>query len=241
MAKKGFGELFSGSLSEFGKKFVMILKAFLFLYFIPSIILMLIFGLVVLIAYPGSTNVFAEIASSGFTNFDVSSVPGVAWLVVLFVLIIVVLVVLMILLNISYIHIAFLDKEKSFREVLGVAKKFFWKYLWLVIIMGLLLILLFILLIIPGVIFMIYWIFASYILMNEKKGAWESLKRSKQIVKGRWWRTFGFMILIALVAIVVSLVAGFIPFIGGFVSTLILSPFITIFLKNFYLDMKGKK
>ncbi|MFH1327082.1 MAG: hypothetical protein ABIH59_03070 [archaeon] len=241
VAKKGFGELFNKSLSEFGKKFVMILKAFVFLYFIPAAILMLIFGLILLIALPeGSINVIFDTVSSGFTSFDFSSLPGLVWLIILFVLMILILIILMVLMNISYIHIAFLEKEKSFKDIFGVAKKFFWRYLGLGIVTTVLLAILFILLIVPGIIFLVFWIFASYVLIKEDKGIWESLKKSKEIVKGKWWRTFGFVILISLISIVVSLISNFIPFIGGFITTLVLTPFVTIFFKNFYLDMKKK-
>ncbi len=238
--RKNFGNLFSGSFSEFGKKFIMILKVFLFIYLIPAIVLGLLFISVVFVSFPEvSGEVFSNLVSSGFSGFDFSS-SGLftPWLVVIFVFFFIVVILLMVLLNVSYVYIAISEKEMLFKEIFRVARKFFWKYLWLGIVTIFLLILLFILLIVPGVIFLVYWLFASIILLKEKTTVWESLKKSKQTVKGRWWRVFGYFILIMLIAIVVSSVGSLIPIIGGFVSTLVVSPFITIFLKNFYLDLK---
>ncbi len=46
---------------------------------------------------------------------------------------------------------------------------------------------------------MIFWIFASYIFIGENKGILESLKISHQIVKGKWWKVFGWTLLFVLI------------------------------------------
>ncbi|MEZ0392269.1 MAG: hypothetical protein ACAH59_08645 [Pseudobdellovibrionaceae bacterium] len=56
----------------------------------------------------------------------------------------------------------------------------------------------FILLIIPGVWFSVASIFSSALFVTEKQDAVEVIKRSLELVRGRWWNIFGFMILLTL-------------------------------------------
>lgn len=51
---------------------------------------------------------------------------------------------------------------------------------------GILLLGLFILLIVPGVIFYVYWMFTSYIVILEKKSGNAALQYSKKLVEGNW-------------------------------------------------------
>ena len=82
----------------------------------------------------------------------------------------------------------------SFIELVNSGKNGYLKYfgltfVYLLFVSGLLL-----LLVIPGIIFFIYWIFSGYVLFDENKKIRESLKRSKEIVKGKWWRVFGYFL-----------------------------------------------
>lgn len=236
---KGFGDLFSDSLKEYGDKFMILLKTFAFIYFIP-IVIMAVIG-IILVFLTGFTvsNISSNLTGTVMLNLFEGGISALG-LVLLFIFIIIYLII-SVLLSISYVHISLAKKETSWKNVFKVARNFFWKYLGISILMGILLILLYLLLIIPGIIFTVYWIFAIYILMNEKLGIWESLKKSKQIVKGRWWRVFGYFLLLMLIIMAVSIVTGFIPFIGSLVQFLVITPFCIIFFKNFYLDLKGKK
>lgn len=49
------------------------------------------------------------------------------------------------------------------------------------------------------------WVFSMYILVSEKRGIFASLGASARLVKGRWWRTFGFVALMYLIAMVVGM------------------------------------
>jgi len=58
------------------------------------------------------------------------------------------------------------------------------------------------LLIVPGIIFSIFWIFASIIfILDENGGIKKSLEQSHNCVKGKWWRIFGMQILFYLIII----------------------------------------
>lgn len=240
--RKSFGELFSESVEEFASKFGMIFKTFLFLYLLPLIVFGIIIILLMVVSSPSiSGNVVGDFAMSGFSVFDsASDLPfSVGLVIALIILLFVLYVVLNVLINVSYIRIAFLEGKETFEETFEFARKYFWKYFGFGIVTGIFLIGLFILLIVPGIIFGVYWVFAYLILMHENTSILGSLKRSKEIVKGNWWRVFGFMILIGIVAAVVSLLSNFLLILGFFVPMLVLTPFITIFMKNFYLSLKN--
>ncbi len=60
---------------------------------------------------------------------------------------------------------------------------------------------------------MIFWIFGIYVYFDQKKGIMESLKTSKNLVKGRWWRVLGYLILLILIYLALSIAISLIAFI----------------------------
>ncbi len=52
----------------------------------------------------------------------------------------------------------------------------------------------------------IKWVFSPFILIGENKGVMESLRRSKEFVKRKWWITFLYALLIFLIIWVISFV-----------------------------------
>lgn len=127
----------------------------------------------------------------------------------------------------------------------------------------------FLLLIIPAIIFTVYWIFGIYILFDEKKGIRESLRRSREIVRGKWWRVLGNSLLIGLILIGIYFALTLISFptqiiynnailngesistqfivlnsllgwLSNFLISLISIPIPILFFKNLYFDLKKK-
>lgn len=154
----------------------------------------------------------------------------------------------------------------NFHKTINSGKNNFWKIFWFSIVITFFLGLLFLALIIPGIIFGIYWILAVFIYFENKKTVIESLKTSFHMVKGNWWRIFGYFILIFLFSLIVLIVVGIINLpiviliykledpstilliwdsilsnISSFLSNLIIIPFSIIFYKNVYLELKNKK
>ena len=238
---KGFGELFSSTFGEYLKKFVPILKIFVFLYLIPMVIVAIL--LVILF-----TGVYSSLGVSVLKtgSFDLSQVAlsqgDIGSLVLLFLGIFVFVIVLGIFyvwMAASYVYISFSKGgELPFDKTFAFARKNFWRYVGLTLLTIVCLIPLYILLIIPGIIFTVFWAFSSYILLSGNVRAWDSMKQSKALVKGRWWRVFGYGLLLLLIIFVISFVAGFIPFVGSIVSSLVLTPFMILFFKNFWLELK---
>ncbi len=133
----------------------------------------------------------------------------------------------------------------------GAAIKGGWSFYGKALLLGLLLFVflvpLYCLLIIPGIVFQIYWMFAVYVLVAENKSIMKSLKRSHEIVKGRWWKAFGYMLLFyVIVGITGAMFDGLFSFIGmvgvflGVIVTTLISIFSLIFVNSFYLSLKRK-
>jgi len=147
----------------------------------------------------------------------------------------------------------------SIREYFYFAGFFFVFYLF---IFGL-----FLLLVIPAIIFFIYWIFSAYIFFREKAGILKSLKASRMLVKGKWWRVFGYSFLLGVLFIPIyvvmapsflsdilyqsldpnnisfgtSILRALLSVIVGFTYSLIAYPIISLFYKHFYLVLKNTR
>ena len=96
------------------------------------------------------------------------------------------------------------------------------------------------------------------------------MKRSRQLVRGNWWRVFGYLILIFLImgaiGLILSLIASpptaygamlnlrgnssslgllvlssLMDIISRFINRLTITPFLILFLKNLYLELKNEK
>ena len=255
-----FGELFSKSWSEYKLNFKLFFQLFLWFSLVPTII----FSAIVIFFF-----------NEGLSSYSV--VTLFSTFLPLFILIGLITVILSVFMTLAMIYTAFYPKNKL---KLGQAFKgglaYFWRYIGLAIVLIFFLAVLFLLLIIPGIIFMVYWVFAFYILVRENTGIWESMKRSKAVVKGRWWKVFGFSLLMIIIVSLISFVFSIPEIILGLVSaalstalstagsavllespwgvylagivkafgTLIATPLMILFFKNFYLDLRanmGKK
>jgi hypothetical protein len=86
------------------------------------------------------------------------------------------------------------------------------------------------LLIVPGIIWAIYYTFMVYVVALRSLGGKPALNYSKDLVKGQWWHTFGILLVIGLVDLVV--VGGL-----GLVFGLISSNSIYLVITDSLLDL----
>ncbi|MEW6585400.1 MAG: hypothetical protein AB1442_07275 [Nitrospirota bacterium] len=94
----------------------------------------------------------------------------------------------------------------------------------------------FLLLIIPGIIFSVWFAFSQFILAEEDVRGMNALLKSKEYVRGLWFDIF----LRLFVVWLISAVIGMVPLIG-FILSILLMPFMMIFVYLIYLDMKDLK
>ena len=261
---KDFSILFKETWKEYKLK----LKLFLKVYFTFSVLiplaLLVIFGGLAAIAYDYNLMPLVYIfAFLGILAIIAVSVIGTA----------------------ATIYSALFAKDSKIKlsRVRDNSIKFFWKYLRLMIIIVLIALALVMLVVsswsltslsywtllfsIPFTIALIvlfiglaiYWTFSCYILLDENTKVFLSLRKSFHLVKGKWWRTFGFIILVGLIVLGVYIIIGILQLLftplmilGGkgviiyytitniirVIATAFISPLSIIFIKNLYLDMK---
>ncbi len=79
-----------------------------------------------------------------------------------------------------------------------------------------------------GVYVFIRWALAGVVIMVERTGPIESLRRSRQLTRGAWWHTFGVLLSGALIFGILSSIAGAVGgAIAGIVGTVVGSGLIT--------------
>jgi len=90
-------------------------------------------------------------------------------------------------------------------------------FLGVLIILGLTLFL-----VIPGIIWSIYYTFILQVVVLRELGGKRALDYSKSLVKGRWWKVFWKLLVVAVIYVVIALILGdienFLPECGGIIT-----------------------
>jgi hypothetical protein len=155
---------------------------------------------------------------------------------------------------------AYLGEQPNWRSSLLFALRKFGPILWVIVIGGLALLPLFAACLIPGIWIGVAWSVAIPALLTEGVKGTKALGRSWRLVRGRWWPTFGVLLLGFLLSGVVSSVIqyGFtalllvgvgnssvaqvvVSTIGGTVSTMLTTPFTAAFVTVLYFDLRVRK
>jgi len=120
---------------------------------------------------------------------------------------------------------------------------------------GLIVLGMFLLLIVPGIIWSLYYSLFVYVIALRGLSGKEALDYSKALVKGQWWRVFGYLCVIELMGAVAGIVVGA-PFfftpdnrildiisgtLGDIVSALFLCMTTVFFLNNDAIRMKSEQ
>ncbi len=118
------------------------------------------------------------------------------------------------------------------------------------IILGIFLLGLTLLLIVPGIIYSVYWIFVTFVVILNDKSGKDALDYSKKIVKGRWLTVAGYSIVFGVLGFLLAFVGGiffwFLPehFLTSIATdTLIdlLVSFFTVVLTIFFINFDSTK
>jgi hypothetical protein len=105
---------------------------------------------------------------------------------------------------------AYLGENPTWQDSLRFAAQRLGPLVWLSILYVIALIIPFILLILPGIWLAVAWSLSYPALLHEGLGGSKALGRSFKLVRGRWWPTFGALLVMYLIVIVISAVLGFI-------------------------------
>lgn len=111
-----------------------------------------------------------------------------------------------------------LDAKAAFSET----KRLLWPYSLLLILLAVITGIGFILLIVPGVLFMVWYSFTGFELITKSEGIKLSMKKSKELVVGRFWPVFGRIALYGLFTMLFQIAISLLPFsIGTIISPLL--------------------
>lgn len=111
---------------------------------------------------------------------------------------------------------AYLDERPDWRESLRFARSRLGSLLWLSFLLVLLLTPAFLALVVPGVYLYVAWAVATPVLLLEDIRGRGALKRSRELVRGRWWPTVAVLLLVAILTAIVQ--AIFLGLLAGVVS-----------------------
>jgi hypothetical protein len=111
-----------------------------------------------------------------------------------------------------------------------------WPFIWLLSLLSYIITGGYLLLFIPGILFLLWFGFAPFVLAVEGEGGMNALLRSREYVRGRWFDVF----LRLFVIWIVSAVAGAIPFLGLIISILFM-PFMMIYVLHVYQGLRAEK
>jgi len=265
-SKLRFGSILSKSFDEYKLNFKSIFKFIFLLVGVPYIL----FTLVQIIFMSVDPNVLSIMSSPEMLNeVDTGLLEFPLYYTLTNFLFTILNLFLGVLISAGLLSTALSKSKFSFKELMQNGKSTYWKFFGFSLVLMIFVLLLTLLLIIPGLIFGIYWIFAACIFLEKKENIKNSLKKSKEMVKGRWWKTFGFYLLLGLVMIGIVIVASIVNIpsvivmmihtlngtqfgIGLLITNSILSmvydflvsligiPLSVLFIKNFYFEMKKK-
>ncbi len=132
--------------------------------------------------------------------------------------------------------LAVTNEELGIGDSLRLGRQRVFSFLWIYTLVGFIITGGFLLLIIPGVIFLVWFAFAQFILASEDERGMNALLKSKEYVKGKWFDVF----LRLFVIWIMSGCVGMVPVIGPIVS-LLFFPFVMIFIYLVYQDLKEIK
>ncbi len=259
-----FGSLFQKSIDDYKSNFKPILK-FILIFLGIAIFIAFLFNVIVISTDERVFNMMSDPVLIEQYNQGLIDLPP--YYNIISSILNIIYFFLALFVSVSLIAVSLKKTKFSYKELIENGKPNYWRYLGLVVVTAIFGLLLFLLLIIPGIIFAVYWTFAAYVFLDKKQKIMASLKESKKIVKKRWWKTFGYLILFALVALAFMIVASLVRLpiavplllkvlssssislgllIGSLVSdliyqiaiTLVVTPMFIFFLKNFYFEMK---
>ncbi|MEK6885339.1 MAG: hypothetical protein AABX17_00040 [Nanoarchaeota archaeon] len=172
-----FGELFSASWTELKFKFKVNSRIVFYFMFIPGLIALVLTSL----SFYTQNNLFDYLSLA-------------VQIIAIFT---------GILASTSLIYSTIFDKKDYDSSVSG-GKKFYWRFIGLMLVQIIFLILLLFALIIPAIIFAVYWSLAEFVFIKENKGIIESLRGSFRLIRNNWWKVVGYGILIGIISLGIS-------------------------------------
>ena len=207
----GIGEIIDVAIKVYRARFGVLVKS-------VAILLAPVFALSALIriSFPAGDDLFEETQPGATPEFDIDEF----WPFIAGTLLIVVLAYLASQIAtgacFKAISGAYLDEEAGWQDSLRFARSKLGSLVWLSFLTAVCLVPAFLLCILPGIYLWIAWTVAAPVLLLEDARGWKAMKRSRELVKGRFWSTFAVVLLVAILTGIVQ--AVFVGILAGVVS-----------------------
>lgn len=139
--------------------------------------------------------------------------------VIVYFALVVLYMVVSVLMSVALIIV--IDKKAvTAKEAYKQSMKYFWRYVGLSILMSIILVIGFLLFIIPGIIMSVWFAFATLILILENSTIVESMKKSREYVRGKWWQILGRLLAMSAFIIILQVLLSMLTlFLSGGVLT----------------------
>lgn len=131
---------------------------------------------------------------------------------------------------------AAVDETLGIRDALNNAWRRVRSYMWVSFLFTFIVGGGFLLLFIPGLIFLVWFLFFQFVLVAEDEKGMAAILKSKEYVRGNWFAVFFRVFILWLI----SAGLGFIP-VAGPILSILLVPFMVIFVKLIYDDLRESK
>ena len=131
--------------------------------------------------------------------------------------------------------------KPGWKGALASAKPLIGRFFWTGLLSCIIIMVGYILLIIPGLIFTVWFMWASYLVVYEGISGTAAVSRSKDLARGYFWPIFGRVILLVIFTAVISGILNIIPLLGGLVSSLIIQPIAMIFAIILFENLRSIK
>ena len=249
----GIGEIIDVAIKVYRARFGVLVKS-------VAVVLAPVFALSALIriSFPAGDDLFEETQPGATPEFDIDEF----WPFIAGTLLIVVLAYLASQIAtgacFKAISGAYLDEEAGWQDSLRFARSRLGSLVWLSFLTAVCLIPAFLMCVLPGIYLWIAWTVAAPVLLLEDVRGWKAMKRSKQLVKGRFWSTFAVVLLVAILtgivqAIFVGILAGVVSVsgnevavaiadaIGQTASSVLITPLSAAVLTVLYFDLRVRK
>lgn len=153
---------------------------------------------------------------------------------------------------------AYLGTQPSWQESVAFAWRRLGPLLWLQLVYGVFLAIAFIAFIIPGIYLAVAWTVAVPVLLFEDIRGFPALRRSRELLRGRWWPTAALLLIVGLITLVVqtaidavlpAVVAGggtggfrtFAEAAAGLLGSVIVTPFAAAVITVLFFDALVRK
>ena len=112
-------------------------------------------------------------------------------------------------------------EELSVKKTFMSAWKVYWAFLLLSTVLTLAYLFGFILLIVPGLLFIVWFAFSRFVMVEKNTGVKLSLLKSRQLVKGVYWEVLGRLIVFGMFTVIIQIILSMVPYgVGSVVNSL---------------------